>query len=147
MKTVTKKLYEAMFLVDSAHAAADWDGVNETIKNILERAEAEIVSQKKWADRKLAYEINHKTKGVYILCYFKADSSRIQEIERNVQLSERIVRVLILNAEKQTLKNIEQEDVAITQESSKAEAEQQTEEKPAADDQEAEEATALDNEL
>ena len=46
MKTVTKKLYEAMFLVDSAHAAADWDGVNETIKNILERAEAEIVSQK-----------------------------------------------------------------------------------------------------
>ena len=57
------------------------------------------------------------------------------------------MRVLILNAEKQTLKNIEQEDVAITQESSKAEAEQQTEEKPAADDQEAEEATALDNEL
>ena len=39
-----KKLYEAMFLVDSAQAASDWDGITGAIETILKRAEAEIVS-------------------------------------------------------------------------------------------------------
>jgi len=93
------KLYEAMFLVDSAEATTDWDGVTTAIKSILEKAEAEIVSIRKWDDRKLAYEINGKGKGVYILCYFRAGGSRLRDIERDVQLSERIMRVLILCAE------------------------------------------------
>ncbi len=94
-----KKLYEAMFLVDSAEAAADWDGVNATIKRVLERAGAEIVSIRKWEDRWLAYQIGGKNRGLYILSYFRAEGGRIREIERDVQLSERIMRVLILSAE------------------------------------------------
>jgi small subunit ribosomal protein S6 len=94
-----KKLYEAMFLVDSADAAADWDGVNAAVKNVLERAGAEIVSIRKWEDRRLAYEIDGKARGMYILSYFNAEGGRIREIERDVQLSERIMRVLILSAE------------------------------------------------
>jgi small subunit ribosomal protein S6 len=93
------KLYEAMFLVDSAEATTDWDGVTATIKNILEKAGAEIVSIRKWDDRKLAYEINGKGKGTYILCYFRAAGSKLRDIERDIQLSERIMRVLILCAE------------------------------------------------
>lgn len=99
METIVKKLYEAMFLVDSAEAASDWDGINSTIQRILEKAEAEVVSIRKWDDRRLAYEIGGKSKGVYILCYFRAQGERLGEIERNVQLSERILRVLILSAE------------------------------------------------
>ena len=65
-----RKLYEGMFLVDSAQAQ-NWDAIITTIKTILERAEAEIVSMKKWDERKLAYEIGGKTRGTYILCYFE----------------------------------------------------------------------------
>ncbi len=99
MKTIEKKLYEAMFLVDSADAAADWEGITGFIRNILERTEAEIVSLKKWDDRKLAYEIGGKNRGTYILCYFRAPGSRVREIERDIQLSERIMRVLILSTD------------------------------------------------
>jgi small subunit ribosomal protein S6 len=109
LKTVAKNLYEAMFLVDSNLAGSDWDGVLATIKNILERAQAEIVSLRKWGDRRLAYEINHKNKGTYILCYFRADGNRIQDIERNVRLSERIMRVLILNAENRKIEDIKKD--------------------------------------
>ena len=39
MKTVTKKkLYEAMFLVDSGDAGSDWDGIIAAIKKILKKA-------------------------------------------------------------------------------------------------------------
>jgi small subunit ribosomal protein S6 len=105
---VSKKLYEAMFLIDSAKASADWDGVLATIRNILEKADAEIDSITKWAERKLAYKINGKSRGTYILCYFRADGGRIREIEREIKLSEQIMRVLILSAE-----SISREDIAL----------------------------------
>ena len=66
---------------------------------ILEKAGAEIVSMKKWDERRLAYEINGKNRGTYILCYFHADGQKIRQIERDAQLSELILRVLILGTE------------------------------------------------
>ena len=98
-EAVVKKLYEAMFLVDSDEAAADWDGVEGAIRNILKKAEAEIVLLEKWDERRLAYEIDGRSRGTYILCYFRAEGGRIRGIEREVKLSERIVRVLILCTE------------------------------------------------
>lgn len=109
MKTIAKKFYEAMFLVDSAEAAADWDGVNATIRKILKRAGVDIVSVKKWDERRLAYQINGKERGTYILCYFRADGESIAGIERDVQLSERIMRVLILCADHMGPEDIEKD--------------------------------------
>ncbi len=99
LEATVKRLYEGMFLVDSAQAAAEWDGVLEAIRTVLDRAGAEIVSMKKWDECRLAYEIRGTSRGTYILTYFKADGQKIREIERDVQLSERIMRVIILNAE------------------------------------------------
>jgi small subunit ribosomal protein S6 len=93
------KLYEAMFLVDSSKAAADWTGIEDAVKHIMERVEGEIVSMRKWDERRLAYEIKGCSRGTYILCYFKVDGERIRDIERDVQLSEQFMRVLILSAE------------------------------------------------
>ena len=109
METVAKRLYEGMFLVDSAQAAADWDGTLSVISNILQRAEAEVVSMRKWQERKLAYEIDHKTRGTYILCYFKAEGARIAGIEKDVLLSEKVMRVLVLGTEKRPPEMIERD--------------------------------------
>jgi len=113
LKTVARKLYEAMFLIDPALAAQDWDGINQTIKTILERAEAEIVSMRKWDERKLAYNIRGRSRGTYILCYFRAGGDKIWEIERDVRLSERIMRVLVLNAEHMTQEDVEKDTPAM----------------------------------
>ena len=115
METVAKRLYEAMFLVDSAQAAADWEGTLSVINNILQRADAEVVSMRKWQERKLAYDIDRKTRGTYILCYFKVDGRRIRGIEKDVQLSEKVIRVLVLTTEKRPADMIER-DIAGPQE-------------------------------
>jgi len=99
LETVAKRLYEGMFLLDSAQAAADWEETLSVIKTILQRADAEVVAMRKWQERKLAYEIDHKTRGTYILCFFKANSQRIAGIEKDVLLSEKVMRVLILSTE------------------------------------------------
>jgi small subunit ribosomal protein S6 len=108
LETAVKKLYEAMFLVDSAQAS-DWDAVVKTIETILKRADAEVVAIRNWAERKLAYEIDHKTRGTYVLCFFKADGSAIPSIEKDVQLSEQVLRVLILSTETRAERDIEKD--------------------------------------
>ena len=108
LETTIKRLYEAMFLVDSAQAT-DWDGTIAAIKTILERIKAEIVVLRKWDERRLAYEIKGKTRGTYILCYFRADGNKIQDIEKAVHLSERIMRVLVLSAEARDEADIERD--------------------------------------
>ncbi len=107
MKTAVKRLYEGLFLVDSALAASDWDGVLGTIRKFLERAGADIVSLKKWDDRRLAYEVEGKSRGTYILAYFHCEPSRVHGIERDVNLSERVLRVLILRADRMSREDME----------------------------------------
>jgi small subunit ribosomal protein S6 len=99
LETAVKKLYEAMFLVDSTQAS-DWDKVVKIIETVLKRSDAEIVAIRNWAERKLAYDIDHKSRGAYALCFFRADGSSIPNIEKDVQLSEQILRVLILSTGK-----------------------------------------------
>lgn len=117
--TAEKKLYEGMFLVDSARAASDWDGINAAIRKILEKAKVEIVSMRKWDDRKLAYNIRGIERGTYILCYFKAEGQKIQEIETSVRLSEKIIRALILSTEQMTKEDIEKDTPAAKAEKEK----------------------------
>jgi len=107
LETAVKRLYEGMFLVDSALAAQDWQKILDEIKRIMDRAEAEVVSQKKWDERRLCYEVNKKNRGTYILTYFNCETSRIGGIERDVQLSELITRVLVLRTDKMTPGDLE----------------------------------------
>jgi small subunit ribosomal protein S6 len=123
LKTITKTLYEAMFLVDSAEAASDWEGLETHIKNIFKRAEAEVVSIEKWGERNLAYEIDGKSKGTYVLCYFRGEGKRNSDIEIDVRLSGRIMRVLILCAEGRGKEDIQKDAPAMAAEKDEQEAE------------------------
>ncbi len=99
MSSSVVRKYEGMFLVDSALATGNWNGVVESIETVLKRANAELLSLKKWDDCKLCYPVAGVARGTYVLTYFDADPSAITGIERDVQISEEILRVLILRAD------------------------------------------------
>jgi small subunit ribosomal protein S6 len=141
LETETKnKLYEGMFLIDSSLTGADWDGIIATIRTILEKAEAEIVSIEKWDDRRLAYDIKGKSRGTYILSYFRVDGGKIQDIEKSVRLSEKIMRVLILSGEQLSQEDIEKDTPASKLEKEQQESKEATQETPAESASPAEEA-------
>ncbi len=121
METVVKRTYEGLFLVDSGEAAADWNQVTGAIEKILSRSESEVISLRKWDDRRLAYEINKKNRGTFILAYFDCDPDRIGSIERDVQLSEKVIRVLILRTDRMTAEMMDKPTPAMV-ESAAAEA-------------------------
>lgn len=90
--------YEAMFLLSQA-VAADLGAAVEHIKDIIARGHGEIVALRKWDERRLAYEIAGQKRGIYILVYFKAPNTDLAHIERDCNLSEKILRVMILRAD------------------------------------------------
>lgn len=115
MSTIVKRLYEGLFLVDTGEAASDWKGINETIEKALAKAGSEIVSIKKWDERRLAYEISGKSRGTYILAYFHCDPNKVTAIERAVQLSEQIMRVLILRTDRMSTEDMEKDTPAMVE--------------------------------
>lgn len=98
--TVAKtNLYEGLFLLSQGAVASDFAGAMDHVKEILARAEAEIVAITKWDDRRLAYEIGGARRGAFVLVYFNARPALIANIERDVNLSEQVLRVLIIKAD------------------------------------------------
>ncbi|MCK5270561.1 MAG: 30S ribosomal protein S6 [Sedimentisphaerales bacterium] len=124
-----KQTYEAMFLVDSAEATANWSDVITAVNTVMERAEAEVISLRKWDERRLIYEIAGSKRGTYILCYFKSAPSAISGIERDVQLSESLLRVLILRADPITEEARQAPTPAMIKETSERKAAEETQRK------------------
>ena len=92
------KQYEAMFLFDSA-VIGDLAAAKAEVDRILKRAEAETVVCRRWDERKLAYPIHGSKRGLYVLTYFRVDPLRVRDIERDIRLSEKVLRALVLRAE------------------------------------------------
>jgi small subunit ribosomal protein S6 len=52
-----------------------------------------------WGKRRLAYEINKKTEGIYAVVEMTANSSATVELDRQLGLSEAVMRTKVLRAE------------------------------------------------
>jgi small subunit ribosomal protein S6 len=93
--------YEAMFLLSQA-TAADLSGALDHIREIISRGHGEIIAMRKWDERRLAYEIDGQKRGYYVLVYFKAPGVDIAHVERDCNLSEKIMRAMILRCDHMT---------------------------------------------
>ena len=52
-----------------------------------------------WGKRRLAYEIQKKTEGLYAVVAFTATSAATQELDRQLKLNEQVMRTKVLRAE------------------------------------------------
>ena len=87
--------YETMVILDPE---LDEDGVNE----VLERIKAiiseggELQSVDDWGRRQLAYPINKKTEGHYLVIQFKANPDIPKKLYDEYRVNERIMRGLVV---------------------------------------------------
>ncbi len=91
-------VYEGMFVVSQA-AAAQFGDTIQHINELFGRANATILAMKKWDDRRLAYEIDKQKRGVYILAYFTCPTDLVAKLERDAQISSKILRLLVIKAD------------------------------------------------
>lgn len=100
--------YELTYIIDAKLDDEARKALIERFTGIIEKNGGEIckVDEAFWGKRRLAYPINDMTEGYYVLTTFKSESDLPREIERNLQISESILRYLVIKIEekRQTVK-------------------------------------------
>ncbi len=96
---MAQHVYEGLFIFDSNRYARDPGGVSGQIAEFIRKCGGETIVSRLWEERRLAYPINGQRKGTYWLSYFKLDSRQLAAIERDCQLSESVLRCLLLKVD------------------------------------------------
>jgi small subunit ribosomal protein S6 len=97
-KTSATHQYEGMFLFGAA-AATEPQAAEAHVRRFIEAHGGNILVLKKWDERKLAYEMGGQKRGLYLIAYFTAPGNAVTAIERDVNLSEDVIRVLVTHAD------------------------------------------------
>ena len=88
--------YELMFIIESTLEEAVKDQTIDTVKGII-ADNGEITKADVWGMRKLAYPIQKKNEGYYVVLEFKANGDFPKELDRRLKISDNIIRHLIVN--------------------------------------------------
>ena len=67
----------------------------EKLSGIVTANGGEVVKVDEWGKRKLAYEIDYKKEGYYVLMTFNAPAELPKELDRNMRNDENILRQLV----------------------------------------------------
>jgi small subunit ribosomal protein S6 len=93
---MTANVYEGMFILDPNQYARDPAGVSGVINELIEKHGGELLVSRLWSEQKLAYPLNGQRKGTYWLTYFRLESTRLADLNREVRINERVLRSLLL---------------------------------------------------
>ena len=89
------KTYEMLYVLDSALTDEGKDGFVKKFEDIVVSLNGKVVSTDKWGVKKLAYPINYKHDGFFVLMTFEADGSVVKELDRVAGLSVEVLRRVI----------------------------------------------------
>lgn len=96
---MAQNVYDGLFIFDSNRYSRDPAGVSGQIAELVTKLGGEVLVSRMWEERRLAYPIKGQRKGTYWLAYFKLDSNQLVALERDLQLSESILRSLTLKVD------------------------------------------------
>jgi small subunit ribosomal protein S6 len=90
--------YEVMFIIDPTLEDDKKEATVETVKSII-AADGEVGKVDVWGMRKLAYPIQKKNEGYYVVIEFEGNSTLPKELDRRIKISDNIMRHIIVNKE------------------------------------------------
>src|SRR3954470_1971019 len=97
--TLAQNVYECMVIFDPNKYAQNPGGLAATIPDLVAKCGGEVLVSRLWQEQKLAYPIGSPKKGAFWLSYFRLDSQKLTELNRELRINETVVRSLTLKVE------------------------------------------------
>ena len=89
--------YEMIYIIDADLEETARKELIEKVSTLITNNGGEIEKvDETWGKRRLAYAIDYKTEGWYVLVNFKAPVELPRELERNLQINENVLRYLVI---------------------------------------------------
>ncbi|MCL2474201.1 MAG: 30S ribosomal protein S6 [Alphaproteobacteria bacterium] len=92
-------LYETIFILRQDVPVAQADAMSKVFAEIIAANGGKVAKIEPWGLRNLAYKINKNKKGHYVLLAIDAPPDAITEMERNMRLSEDVLRFMTIRVE------------------------------------------------
>jgi len=87
--------YEIMYIINPTVMEDGRGAIIEKVETILTSAAATELKTTKMGERKLAYPIEKKGTGFYVLTTFKAEGQNLQAVENKLNITEEVMRYII----------------------------------------------------
>jgi small subunit ribosomal protein S6 len=94
-------LYETLFLVHPEKGTRMKEFI-ERFKKVVEGQEGVVSQVDEWGLRDLAYRIEKQGKGFYTLMQYRSSGRAVEELERNLKLTDGVLRYLTVRADEET---------------------------------------------
>ncbi len=91
--------YELMYVVRPTTDEQALAALNEKVEKFIANAGGEILRRDDWGKRRLAFPITKFTEGFYRVLQFKLTASAVRYLERNLKLTEEILRHIVTRVE------------------------------------------------
>jgi small subunit ribosomal protein S6 len=88
--------YEAMLIVIPELDEEQVENTISRFQTIIERTGGGVENVNHWGRRKLAYEIDHRTDGFYVVMEFTAGERTLVELKRILRVSDDVLRHMIV---------------------------------------------------
>ena len=89
------KTYELLLVLDNSVAEDVKESSVKKFEDVITADGGSVSSVEKWGAKKLAYPINYKTEGYYVLITFEAEGKSVKELDRVAGLSAEVLRRVI----------------------------------------------------
>ena len=86
--------YELLYIIDNDLSEEAKEAVIARISAVVTDNGGTIDGLDKWGTRKLAYAINYKTEGYYVLVNFTAPATLPVELERVMRITDGVIRFM-----------------------------------------------------
>ena len=96
---IINNYYESMFIVDVTGGEDAVKASVEKFVGIINNAAETVYEVNEWGKRRLAYPINDKPEGYYVVVTFKAQPDFPAEFERLCMIDENILRSMVIRLE------------------------------------------------
>ena len=105
METVTKRLYEGMYILSATLGENARKLALDKITQGITDKSGKVLKIHDMGKKRLAYEINKRREGYYYLLYFEMDTDKMHLLSRDYQLHEDLMRYMTLETKevKETL--------------------------------------------
>jgi small subunit ribosomal protein S6 len=96
---LANRTYEVMYIVDPETAADKITKLNTAVGNLIEKEGGSIVRMDDIGRRPLAYPIQKKNEGHYVLFEIEGSGQEIAELERRMRVNDMIIRYMTVRVD------------------------------------------------
>jgi small subunit ribosomal protein S6 len=101
------RIYEEMFIIRPDATEEEITPIVEQVRTTVTSAGGTVDKEERWGVRKLAYRVEKRNEGYYVLMQFTAGAATVKEVERRLRVNDNVLKYMTVRIDEKRRKERE----------------------------------------